>query len=169
MNHSCLTVTLFCPMNDHGHTDIWRRSKFWNSIYNSYKHKDRVIESFITPACFGITLSPSGFKIKQITFVMFIHTACGAGEEWKISAGQFMWEMKKYYLGSRSRGNCLLQQVIEGRVRGGGQKWQEDEEEDVGSYWMTLRKREDTLIWRRKHYVESLLWKRLWTYCKTDY
>jgi len=23
-------------------------------------------------------------------------------------------------------------------------------EEDVGSYWMTLRKGEDTLIWRRK-------------------
>ena len=29
-------------------------------------------------------------------------------------------------------------------------EWQEDEEEDVGSYWMTLRKGEDTLIWRRK-------------------
>jgi len=27
---------------------------------------------------------------------------------------------------------------------------QEDEEEDVGSYWMTLRKGEDTLIWWRK-------------------
>jgi hypothetical protein len=60
------------------------------SIYNSYKHEDRVIESFITPACFGITLPSSGFKIKQITFVMFIHTACGTGEEWKISAGQLM-------------------------------------------------------------------------------
>ena len=30
------------------------------------------------------------------------------------------------------------------------EKWQEDEEEDVGSYWMTLRKGEDTVIWRRK-------------------
>jgi len=29
-------------------------------------------------------------------------------------------------------------------------EWQEDEEEDVGSSWMTLRKREDTLMWRRK-------------------
>jgi hypothetical protein len=28
-------------------------------------------------------------------------------------------------------------------------KWQEDEEEEVGSYWMTLKKGEDTLIWRR--------------------
>jgi hypothetical protein len=32
------------------------------------------------------------------------------------------------------------------RQKGG----QEDEEEDVGSYWMTLRKGEDTLIERRK-------------------
>ena len=32
----------------------------------------------------------------------------------------------------------------------GGQKWKEDEEEDVGSYWMTLRKGEDILIWRRR-------------------
>jgi hypothetical protein len=28
----------------------------------------------------------------------------------------------------------------------GGKKWQEDKEEDVGSYWMTLRKGEDTLV-----------------------
>jgi len=50
------------------------------------------------------------------------------------------------------RRNCLLQQVIEekikewGRGRGERQKWQEEEEEDVESYWMTLRKGEDTLI-----------------------
>jgi hypothetical protein len=28
----------------------------------------------------------------------------------------------------------------------GGKKWQEDKKEDVGSYWMNLRKREDILI-----------------------
>ena len=28
--------------------------------------------------------------------------------------------------------------------------WQEDEEEDVRSYWMTLRTGEDILIWRRR-------------------
>jgi hypothetical protein len=27
----------------------------------------------------------------------------------------------------------------------------EDEGEDVSSYWMTLRKREDTGNWKRKH------------------
>jgi len=41
--------------------------------------------------------------------------------------------------------NCLLQRVIEGKIK-------EEievtgyEEEDVGSYWMTLTKGEDTLI-----------------------
>jgi hypothetical protein len=33
--------------------------------------------------------------------------------------------------------NCLLRQVIEGKIKG-GIEGQEDEEEDVGSYWMTL-------------------------------
>jgi hypothetical protein len=39
--------------------------------------------------------------------------------------------------------NCLVQRVIEEKIQGG---IQEDKEEDVGSYWMTLRKGEDTLI-----------------------
>jgi hypothetical protein len=43
------------------------------------------------------------------------------------------------------RRTCLLQQVIEGKLTG-GYKLQEDEEEDVGSYWMALRKGEDTHI-----------------------
>jgi hypothetical protein len=45
-------------------------------------------------------------------------------------------------------------------------------EEDVGSYWMTLRK-ERILSFERgsseSHYVDSSLWKRLWTCRKTDY
>jgi hypothetical protein len=43
------------------------------------------------------------------------------------------------------RRNCLLQQVIEGKIKGEIEV-KEDEEEDVGSYWMALRKGEDTLI-----------------------
>jgi hypothetical protein len=39
------------------------------------------------------------------------------------------------------RRNCLLKQFIEGKIQR-----KEDEEEDVGSYWMTLRIGEDTLI-----------------------
>jgi hypothetical protein len=43
--------------------------------------------------------------------------------------------------------NCLLRRVTEGKIQGGGgEKWQEDKEEAVGIYWMTLRKGEDTLI-----------------------
>ena len=46
-------------------------------------------------------------------------------------------------IGHILRRNCLLQQVIEGKIKGEGKK---DEEEDVGSYWMALRKGEDTVI-----------------------
>jgi hypothetical protein len=35
--------------------------------------------------------------------------------------------------------NCLLKQIIEGN------KWREDEEEAVSSYWVTIRKGEDTV------------------------
>jgi hypothetical protein len=42
-------------------------------------------------------------------------------------------------------GNCLLRQVIKRKIKE-GYKCQEGEEEDVGSYWMTLRKGEDTHI-----------------------
>jgi hypothetical protein len=44
------------------------------------------------------------------------------------------------------RRNCLLKYVneakIEGKIEGTGKE--EEEEEEVSSYWMTLRKREDT-------------------------
>jgi hypothetical protein len=48
----------------------------------------------------------------------------------------------------------------------------EDEEEDVSSYWMTLRKENILEIERgstRSHPVENSLWKRLRTCRKTDY
>jgi hypothetical protein len=48
------------------------------------------------------------------------------------------------------RRNCFLQRVIEGKIKR-EYKWQEDEEEDIGSYWMTIGRGEETLIWRRKH------------------
>jgi hypothetical protein len=52
---------------------------------------------------------------------------------------------KATWIGHILRQNCLLQRVTEGKIQGGievtGNK-----EEDVGSYWMTLRKGEDTLI-----------------------
>jgi hypothetical protein len=42
------------------------------------------------------------------------------------------------------RRNCLLQQVIEGKIKGQIEV-KEDEEEGVRSYWMTLRTGEDTV------------------------
>ena len=38
--------------------------------------------------------------------------------------------------------NCLLKRFIEGKME--GQKWWDEEEEDVSGYWVALRKREDT-------------------------
>ena len=34
-----------------------------------------------------------------------------------------------------------------------GWKWWEGKEEDVSSYWITLRKLEDIVNWKRKHYI----------------
>jgi hypothetical protein len=53
---------------------------------------------------------------------------------------------KTNWIGHILRRNCLLQQVIEGKIQGGGRSVQEYEEEDVGSYGMTLRKGDDNLI-----------------------
>jgi hypothetical protein len=46
---------------------------------------------------------------------------------------------KANWIGHVLRTNCLLQQVIEGKIKGGIEV-KGREEEDVGSYWMTLRK-----------------------------
>jgi hypothetical protein len=80
--------------------------------------------------------------------------------------------LHKYYLEARSR-EISYMKYANGRRTGlvtfcvetafyngllkerhkGGEKWQEDKEEDVESYWMTLKKKEDTLIWRRKLWI----------------
>ena len=46
--------------------------------------------------------------------------------------------------------NCLLKHAIEGEIEG-RMEMKEDEEEDVSSYYMTLRKREDTGNGKRKY------------------
>ena len=48
---------------------------------------------------------------------------------------------KANWIGHILRRNCLLQRVIAGKIKG-----EIEVTEDVGSYWMTLRKGEDTLI-----------------------
>jgi len=51
---------------------------------------------------------------------------------------------KANWIGYILRRNRLLKHVIEGKIKRG--KWQEEEEEDIRSYWMTLRTGEDTFI-----------------------
>ena len=52
---------------------------------------------------------------------------------------------KANWIGHILRRNCLLKQVIEGKVRG-EMEVTRGEEDDVRSYWMTLRTGEDILI-----------------------
>jgi hypothetical protein len=52
---------------------------------------------------------------------------------------------KANWMGHILRRNCLIQRVIKGKIQGGIEVTA-NKEEDVGSYWMTLRKGEDTLI-----------------------
>ena len=52
---------------------------------------------------------------------------------------------KANWIGHILRRNCLLKQVIEGKIKGEVEV-KKDEEEDVRSYWMTLRTGEDTII-----------------------
>jgi hypothetical protein len=51
------------------------------------------------------------------------------------------------------------------------EKRREDEEEDLSSYWMTLRKIRILEIETRSaisHHVANSIWKKLWTYRNTD-
>jgi hypothetical protein len=52
---------------------------------------------------------------------------------------------KPNWIGHILRRNCLLKRVIEGKIKGEIEVTGR-QEEDVRSYWMTLRKGEDTLI-----------------------
>ena len=63
------------------------------------------------------------------------------------------------------RRNFLLKQVIERKTEGRTEVT-ESEEEYVSSYWMALRKRQDTGNWKRKHCITfcgKLALERLWT------
>jgi hypothetical protein len=50
---------------------------------------------------------------------------------------------KANWIGHILRRNCLLKHVTEGKIEGRTEET-EREEENVSSYWMNLRKREDT-------------------------
>jgi hypothetical protein len=67
------------------------------------------------------------------------------------------------------RRNCFLKHVTEGKIEGRVEVTGNDEE-DVSSYWMTLRKRrlETGRRSTRSHSVENLLWNRPRTCHKRD-
>jgi len=58
---------------------------------------------------------------------------------------------KANWIGHILHRNCLLKQVVEGKIK--GHKWQEDKEEGVRSYWTTFRTGDDTVNWRRKLWI----------------
>jgi hypothetical protein len=63
------------------------------------------------------------------------------------------------------RGKCFLKYVIEGKI-GRKIEYGEGEEEDVTSYWMTLKKQENTGNLKsntRWQSVEKAPWKRILT------
>ena len=76
---------------------------------------------------------------------------------------------KVNWIGHILRRNCLLQRVTEGKIQGGI--------EVTGRQGRRRKKLLDDLKERRgyshlilsSHYLESSLWKRLWTCHKTDY
>ena len=73
---------------------------------------------------------------------------------------------KANWIGHILRRNCLLQRVIEGKIKGGI--------EVTGRRGRRRRKLLDDLTSfeggsSRSHYVESSLWKRFWPCRKTDY
>jgi hypothetical protein len=96
---------------------------------------------------------------------------CSAVEGWRRSVGLVVWKTKKYYRVEEERNNlhtvnrtkanwtghslsrnCLLQHVIEGEIQEKigvlGRRGR-----SVSSYWMTLRKREDTGNRNRRHSI----------------
>jgi hypothetical protein len=48
------------------------------------------------------------------------------------------------------------------------EKGWEDENEEVSSYWVSLRKQNDFGNSKMEHSVENSLWKRLWNCRKAD-
>ena len=76
---------------------------------------------------------------------------CGAGEEQRNILHEIC-KQKANWIGHILRRNCLLQRVTEGKTRGGievtGRQGR-----ILGSYWMTLRKGEDTVIRKRKLWI----------------
>ena len=77
-------------------------------------------------------------------------------------------------IGHILRRNCVLKHAIEGKIEG-RIEWREDEEEDVSSCRMTLRKRENTVKKKEARDARRITWaemkymRRTAGYTRTDY
>ena len=116
---------------------------------------------------------------------------CGAGEGWRRSVGPIMWETKKCYLrvneqrnilhkirkqkanwiGHILRWNCLLKQVVEGKIKGEievtrrrGRRHKKllDDLKDRRGYCHLKEEALDRTMWRNR------FGKRLWTCRQTE-
>jgi len=78
-----------------------------------------------------------------------------------------MSKRKAGWIGHILRRNCLLQRVIEGKVKGGtevrGRRCRKLLDDPKGRRILSFEG-----VSSRLHYVESLLWRRLWACPKTD-
>ena len=113
-----------------------------------------------------------GYKLKLGRFGQQIRNTwkvlkCGAGERWRRSVGSIMWEMKRNilreirkrkanWIGHILRRNCLLKQVIEGKIKG--------EMDVTRRRWRRRKKLLDDLKDRRgySHLKEKALDRTMW-------
>ena len=120
--------------------------------------------------CMVLKLGHSGQQIRIAWKVL----KCSAGEGWRRSVGPIMWEKKKCYLvieqrnilheirkwkanwiGHILRRNCLLQQVIEGMIKGQRRRGRRrkkllDDLEDSWGYCQLKEEALDRTVWRNR-------------------
>ena len=90
---------------------------------------------FIWQMLWEVGYPPPILVILEDGDIVFLHT---------VNRRKYKW------IGPILRRKCLIKHVIEGKIEGRIEV-RGEEEEDVCSYLVTLRKREDTGNWKRKH------------------
>ena len=109
--------------------------------------------------CYNWSIALYGAETWTIRKVYHKILIYGATDGWR-TVGPIVWkveEERNILLTIKERkvpgfvtsciGTAFKNTLLKERQR----KWREDEEEDAGSYCKTLRKRDDTLNWKRKH------------------
>ena len=100
-----------------------------------------------------VTLEKYGIRIKPAhdtgTEEQHQPLSCSHQNHYVTSGLREIIKRKANWIGHILRRNCLLKQVIEGKIKGQIEVTRR-QEECVRSYWTTLRTGEDTVNWRRK-------------------